>query len=195
MLRRSVLFAMLLATTAVACSRRQPPPPPVETVPDTAGQGARAAAEQARQDSIRAAQEAERLRAEREDSETARVRDVLQAMVFFDYDESSLRADAQETLGVKVAALRANPNVTLRIIGHADERGSIEYNLALGLRRANAVKDYLVGFGLAESRFTTDTMGEDRPLETGSNESAWARNRRGEFTITSGGERLVAPGG
>ena len=163
-------------------------------MPDTAGQGARAAAEQARQDSIRAAQEAERLRREREAEGAAAVRASLQEMVFFDYDESTLRADAQQTLATKVAILRANPSATLRIIGHADERGSIEYNLALGLRRANAVKDYLVGFGLAESRFTTDTMGEDRPLDSSSNESAWARNRRAEFTVTAGGDRLVAPG-
>lgn len=194
MLRRSVLFAMLLATPTVACSRRQPPPPVEQTMPDTAGQGARAAAEQARQDSIRAAQEAERLRREREEEASAAVRASLEEMVFFDYDESTLRADAQQTLATKVAVLRANPDATLRIIGHADERGSIEYNLALGLRRANAVKDYLVGFGLAESRFTTDTMGEDRPLDASSNESAWARNRRAEFTVTAGGDRLVAPG-
>jgi peptidoglycan-associated lipoprotein len=90
--------------------------------------------------------------------------------------------------------LRANPDVTLRITGHADERGSIEYNLALGLRRANAVKDYLTGFGLSGARFTTETMGEDRPLDPGSGESAWARNRRAEFTVTAGGEQLVAPG-
>jgi peptidoglycan-associated lipoprotein len=134
------------------------------------------------------------LRREQDETVAAGVRATLQEMVFFDYDESTLRADAQATLASKVTALRANPNVTLRIIGHADERGSIEYNLALGLRRANAVKDYLVGFGLPESRFTTDTMGEDRPLDSGSNESAWARNRRAEFTITAGGDRLVAPG-
>ena len=193
MLRRNVLVATLLATSVVACSRRQPPPPVEQTVPDTVGQGARAAAEQARQDSIRAAQEAERLRRERE-AASAGVRETLEEMVFFDYDESTLRADAQQTLAAKVAILRANPDATLRIIGHADERGSIEYNLALGLRRANAVKDYLVGFGLNESRFTTDTMGEDRPLDQGENESAWARNRRAEFTVTAGWDRLVAPG-
>ncbi|MHB1168108.1 MAG: OmpA family protein [Longimicrobiales bacterium] len=192
MLRRAMLVSMLVATVA-ACSSNEPPAEPIPpTLPDTAGEGARRAAEQARQDSIRRAEE-ERARREAE-AATARARSILEEMVFFDYDESNLRSDAQETLARKVAVLRANPNVTLRITGHADERGSIEYNLALGLRRANAVKDYLAGFGISESRFTTETMGEDRPLDRGSGESAWARNRRAEFGITGGGDRMTAPG-
>jgi len=145
MLRRVVLFSMLVAT-ASACSRNEPPAEPIPpTLPDTAGEGARRAAEQARQDSIRRAEE-ERAR---RDAEAARARSILEEMVFFDYDDSNLRPDAQEALARKVAVLRANPNVTLRITGHADERGSIEYNLALGLRRANSVRDYLTGFGIS----------------------------------------------
>jgi peptidoglycan-associated lipoprotein len=193
MLRRAVLFSLLVVTPALACSRRQPPEEPTPVLPDTAGEGQRAL-DQARQDSIRRAQEDERMRMEGAAAEAARVRGMLEEMIFFDYDDSDLRVDAQETLARKVAVLRANPDVTLRITGHADERGSIEYNLALGLRRANAVKDYLTGFGLSGARFTTETMGEDRPLDPGSGESAWARNRRAEFTVTAGGEQLVAPG-
>ncbi|MGH7444044.1 MAG: OmpA family protein [Longimicrobiales bacterium] len=194
MLRRAVLFSMLVMTAA-ACSQNEPPAEPQPPVlPDTAGEGARRAAEQARQDSIARAREEERMRGERAAAETARARATLEEMVFFDYDESELRADAQETLARKVTILRANPDVTLRITGHADERGSIEYNLALGLRRANAVSEYLSGFGISASRFTTETMGEDRPLDPGSNESAWARNRRGEFAITGGGDQLVTSG-
>jgi peptidoglycan-associated lipoprotein len=140
-----------------------------------------------REDSIRRAREAEAATAE----ETARARAILEEMVFFDYDESAIRADAQETLSQKITVLRSNPNVVLRITGHADERGSIEYNLALGLRRANSVRDYLVGFGLDASRFTTETMGEDQPLDPGTTEAAYARNRRSEFAITSGGEQLT----
>ena len=190
MLRRAVLFSMLVAT-ATACSRNEPPAEPIPpTLPDTAGEGARRAAEQARQDSIRRAEEARR----EAEAAAARARSILEEMVFFDYDDSNLRPDAQEALARKVAVLRANPNVTLRITGHADERGSIEYNLALGLRRANSVRDYLTGFGISASRFTTETMGEDRPLDPGSNESAWACNRRGEFSITGGADRLTAPG-
>jgi peptidoglycan-associated lipoprotein len=120
---------------------------------------------------------------------------VLEERVHFDYDDSSLRADAQEVLGRKVPILRANPDVRLRIEGHADERGSVEYNLALGMRRANSVRDYLAGFGIAAGRFETTSMGEDMPLDRGSNEAAWARNRRAEFTVTGGGSTLVMPGG
>jgi peptidoglycan-associated lipoprotein len=93
-----------------------------------------------------------------------------------------------------VPILRANPGVQIRIAGHADERGSVEYNLALGMRRANAVREYLAGFGIDVSRFDTVSMGEDMPLDPASTEAAWARNRRAEFTVTGGGATLVLPG-
>jgi peptidoglycan-associated lipoprotein len=115
-------------------------------------------------------------------------------MVFFDYDRSEIRADQQQTLTQKVAVLRANPNVALRIGGHADERGSVEYNLALGMRRAESVRQYLSGFGIDDSRLSTETFGEDRPLDPGQSEAAYARNRRAEFNITRGAENLVMPG-
>jgi peptidoglycan-associated lipoprotein len=111
-------------------------------------------------------------------------------MVFFDYDESRIRTDAEQTLQRKIPLLRTNANVVLAITGHADERGSNEYNLALGLRRANAVRDFLSGFGIDASRINTDTMGEDRPLEMGTTEAAYARNRRAEFVVTRGAEDL-----
>jgi peptidoglycan-associated lipoprotein len=192
--RRVVLSMLLVVLSATACSRRQPPPQVMP--PDTVGQGQRAldALEQARQDSIRRA-DAERARLAGEAEErNARVRAILEEMVFFDFDESTIRADAQETLTRKVAVLRANPNVALRIDGHADERGSVEYNHALGMRRANAVREYLRGFGIDASRLDIMSFGEDRPLDPRSNETAWARNRRGEFQVTRGGDDLVEPG-
>jgi peptidoglycan-associated lipoprotein len=84
--------------------------------------------------------------------------------------------------------------VALRISGHADERGSVEYNLALGMRRAESIRQYLAGFGIDPSRLSTETLGEDRPLDPSGTEAAFARNRRAEFTITRGGENLVMPG-
>jgi peptidoglycan-associated lipoprotein len=194
---RRVLLGLILITVALsACSRRQPEA--VTPMPaDTAGEGARRAAEleRMRQDSIaRARADAEALERQRAE-EVARIRAILEERVHFDYDESSLRADAQEALGRKVPILRANPGVRLRIEGHADERGSVEYNLALGMRRANAVRDYLTGFGMEAARFEVTSMGEDMPLDRASNEAAWARNRRAEFTVTAGGANLVAPGG
>jgi peptidoglycan-associated lipoprotein len=197
MIRRLLLVLFLIAVPLSACSRRQPPE--VAPVPaDTVGEGARRAAEleRMRQDSIARARAATDADEQRRLAEvTARARAVLEEMVHFDYDESNLRADAQEALGRKVPILRANPNVRLRVAGHADERGSVEYNLALGMRRANAVRDYLAGFGIDASRFETTSMGEDMPLDRGSNESAWARNRRAEFTVTAGGAVITMPGG
>lgn len=197
MLRQLVLASVLIAVPLTACSRRQPPPPPQPQMPDTAGEGARRAAaerERMRQDSIAranaAAEAARRAAAEA----TARARAILEEVVRFDYDESTIRDDAKEALGRKVPILRANPNVRIQIAGHADERGSVEYNLALGMRRATAVRDYLAGFGLDANRFSLQSYGEDRPADPGSNEQAWARNRRAEFMITAGGDIIVMPG-
>jgi peptidoglycan-associated lipoprotein len=188
---------VILVTVALgACSRRQPPEQAV-LVPDTAGEGARRAAEleRLRQDSIARARAGVDTDAQRRAGEaTARARAILEETVHFDYDESSIRADAQEALARKVPILRSNPNVQLRIAGHADERGSVEYNLALGMRRANAVCDYLAGFGVDVGRFETVSMGEDMPLDPRSNEQAWARNRRAEFTVVAGGATLIMPG-
>ncbi|CAN5740248.1 hypothetical protein BH23GEM10_BH23GEM10_11020 [soil metagenome] len=196
--RRLLLAVVLIALPLSACSRRQPPAEVVPTQqPDTAGEGARRVRdlEQQRQDSIARANAS--LADERRAAEeaVARVRAILEERVHFDYDESNLRTDAAEALGRKVPILRANPGVRMRIVGHADERGSVEYNLALGMRRANAVRDYLAGFGIDASRFEIGSMGEDIPLDRGSNEAAWTRNRRAEFTVTAGGSTLVMPGG
>jgi peptidoglycan-associated lipoprotein len=195
--RHVVLTLILVALSTAACSRRQPPPPPSAAAPDTAGQGQRAldaARERARQDSIARAN-AERDRLGRDAVERdARVRAILEEMVFFEYDQSALRSDSQQALARKVAVLRANPGLALTIAGHADERGSVEYNQALGMRRASSVRDYMAGFGIDPSRLEITSYGEDRPLDAGSNEAAWARNRRAEFTILRGGTNLIEPG-
>lgn len=119
-------------------------------------------------------------------AERAARRAVIEEVVFFDYDRSDIRLDAAETLSRKLPVLREDPTTRVRIDGHADERGSVEYNLALGMRRAQSVKNYLAGFGLDPSRFDTNTLGEDRPLDAGKTEAAYARNRRAEFNITGG---------
>jgi peptidoglycan-associated lipoprotein len=117
-------------------------------------------------------------------------RAALTATVHFDYDQADLRAEDRAILDAKVPVLQANPGVTIRIQGHTDERGSDEYNLALGQRRAASVKRYLVDHGIAESRMQTITYGEERPVAQGSDESAYAQNRRAEFEIMSGGQNL-----
>lgn len=167
-----ILAVLVLVGLTGACSRKQapeqappPPPPPVQQQP--------------------AAQPATNGAADR-DAEARRLAAILEQIVHFDYDESSIRADAQELLAAKVPVLRSNSAVRIRIEGHADERGSVEYNLALGMRRANAVRDYLAGFGVDASRMDAQSFGEDRPMTTGATESAWAQNRRAEFRVTAG---------
>jgi len=104
--------------------------------------------------------------------------------VFFDYDKFALRADAKGTLDKQAAWLKKYPTYKMTIEGHADERGTREYNLALGERRANAVKDYLIGAGVAKDRVKTISYGKERPVALGSNEAAWSQNRRGVTVLS-----------
>ncbi|MGD8810095.1 MAG: peptidoglycan-associated lipoprotein Pal [Gammaproteobacteria bacterium] len=108
--------------------------------------------------------------------------------VFFDFDKSTLTGKAQETLNKQAAWLSRVPTATVLIEGHCDERGTREYNLALGERRATAVKDYLISKGVSASRIKTISYGKERPAVLGSNEWAWSQNRRGVTTITGGAE-------
>ncbi|MFQ5900241.1 MAG: peptidoglycan-associated lipoprotein Pal [Thermodesulfobacteriota bacterium] len=104
--------------------------------------------------------------------------------VFFDYDMHSIRGDARETLKRNAKWLRNHPTAKVRIEGHADERGSNEYNLALGERRARSVEEYLKSLGL-EGRFRTLSYGEEKPSCDEHSEGCWSRNRRAEFIIVS----------
>ncbi len=106
--------------------------------------------------------------------------------VFFGFDKYSLNPDARKTLEKQAAWLKKYPSVTISTEGHADERGTREYNLALGDRRANSVKDYLTALGIAPGRVKTISYGKERPVALGSNEAAWSQNRRG-VTVVSGG--------
>ncbi len=98
--------------------------------------------------------------------------------VFFAYDSSDLDSDALELLQDQVAWLKQHGNVTVTVEGHCDERGTREYNLALGEKRAQAVKNYLVGLGIDPDRVSTISYGKERPAVVGSNDGAWAQNRR-----------------
>lgn len=196
MIVRRFFVSVFAATLLVGACGGDPPPPPPPPMPDqdslqryndsvaAAAEAARLAAEE---EAARRAAEAERERAVRE------ARATLEEMVFFDYDMSEIRDDAASALREKVDILRGSPAVQLRIEGHADERGSTEYNMALGNRRAESIRQFLVGFGLAENRFEIVSFGEGRPLQQGSNEAAWARNRRGQFVITAGANAINPP--
>ena len=98
--------------------------------------------------------------------------------VFFATNESVLTTASRETLRKQASWLRKNPEITVVLEGHADERGTREYNLALGERRANAAKDYLMTYGISSSRISVISYGKERPVDSGSNPLAWSKNRR-----------------
>ena len=98
--------------------------------------------------------------------------------VFFATNESILTTKARETLRKQAAWLRENPSVNVVVEGHADERGTREYNLALGERRANAAKDYLMTYGISADRISVISYGKERPVDSGSNPLSWSKNRR-----------------
>ncbi|MGF1551256.1 MAG: peptidoglycan-associated lipoprotein Pal [Paracoccaceae bacterium] len=111
---------------------------------------------------------------------------VIGDRVFFATDATALNPEAERVLTGQAEWLRANPGVSARIEGHADERGTREYNLALGARRAEAVRTYLIAEGVDANRLDTVTFGKERPVSTCSNESCWSENRRG-VTVLAGG--------
>ncbi|HSW31949.1 MAG TPA: peptidoglycan-associated lipoprotein Pal [Longimicrobiales bacterium] len=196
MILRRFVAPVLAATLLVAACKKEAPPPPAPTGPSEEELARR------RADSIAAvrsaAEAAARERAEAEaraarERAAAAARVTLEELVFFDYDKADIRDDAAAVLRRKADVLRASPQVQMRIEGHADERGSTEYNLALGNSRAEAVRQFLAGFGLAADRFSIISYGEERPLENRSDESAWSRNRRAQFDITAGANAINPP--
>jgi peptidoglycan-associated lipoprotein len=114
-------------------------------------------------------------------------------VIHFDYDQDLVKPEDRPILDRKAEIMKANTGVRIRISGHADSRGSDEYNLVLGNKRALAARQYLIGRGIDGGRIDVTSFGEERPVDPAENEAAWARNRRAEFEIIAGGDRLVAP--
>jgi peptidoglycan-associated lipoprotein len=104
---------------------------------------------------------------------------------FFDYDKADIRADSRDVLAANATWLKKYPKVQFTIEGHADERGTAQYNLALGDRRANAAKDYLVSLGVDASRIKTVSYGKERPFASEHDEDSWQKNRRAHFVVTA----------
>lgn len=195
-IHRGIVLALVSVVGLAAC-RRTPETvaTPADTTPPAPAETCDAACRQRAADSIAA----ENARREREAADAAardraaaatRARAALEAAIFFDYDAAEIRGDAKAALDAKLPILRANAGVQIRISGHADERGSDQYNDALGQRRAAAAKRYLTDNGIDGARISIVSYGEQRPATTGADESAWSRNRRAEFEITAG---TVAP--
>ncbi len=193
-MKKLPLFLIALAgLSAVACGKKIKPmtPAPVSTA---AADSIERARQQALEDSLRAVRERE-LERERErqrveaELATAREAEAVAAItgtVYFEYDRSDLSPEARAALDAKVPALLARPAFRIQITGHTDERGSSEYNLALGLRRAAELKAYLVANGIDAARIDISSMGEERPAAQGTGEAVWALNRRAEFVQATG---------
>ncbi len=212
MLNRSfvVLAVAGIALGAAACRPPAPEVAPTPTVNQDSIDAANAerarreaeerAARERREAEERAAREraAAEERARREAEERARAamaaaRAAFATAIYFELDKAELTSEARAVLDAKLPLLRANANVRIRIAGHADDRGSDEYNLALSQRRAAAAKRYLVDQGIPADRIDVAGFGEERPAAQGSGEDAWSKNRRDEFEIIVGGETLRLP--
>src|SRR5215217_6127787 len=191
--RTAVLRLALLSVVGLDACRRKvvQAPVPVATGNDAQRQADSLAALRAKQraDSIAAAEAAVRSAAE-QGSVASELAAVLTQKVYFDYDQDVLRDDARAVLDAKVPILLANPNVSVAITGHTDERGTAEYNLALGQRRAAQIKRYLTSRGVTDERLTTQSMGDSQPAAEGTDESAYQQNRRAEFQPTGAGSLM-----
>jgi peptidoglycan-associated lipoprotein len=184
----ALMLAMLLVLP-VSCAKKKvtmeaEPMEEERVVEDTAAQQAAEAEAARREAEMAKMSEADR---QREESammaEEARMRAFVEENIHFDFDKYVLTSKAMMILDEKASYLREHPAVRVLIEGHCDNRGSNEYNLALGDRRANSAKNYLVKSGVAESRITTISYGEEQPLCTENTESCWWKNRRDQFQV------------
>jgi peptidoglycan-associated lipoprotein len=194
MKRKLIIVALLLIIPAmlftVSCAKKT-----VATEPTTDTSAADEAARKAaleKQAMERQRLEEERLAAERADQlkREAMEREMMMSKnsflnenIHFDFDSAVLNYQAQELLKQKAAWLRANPSENVVIEGHCDERGTNAYNLALGERRAESARSFLINLGISGARLTTISYGEEKPLDPGHNEEAWAKNRRDAFVL------------
>ena len=177
----AVVLTLACAGLMFACKSAPTVEPPVTSPP--AFESAPAAAEKVDETAgfREATPEAETVReSDASLSEKLNAQGVLKH-VHFDFDKFDLRPDAVRSLGDNAARIREYAQFRVRVEGHCDERGTVEYNLALGEKRARAARDYLVSLGIPARRFTVISYGKERPMDPGHNEDAWALNRRAEF--------------
>lgn len=192
-----MMLTMLLVVPAmlftVSCAKKSVVAEPAATETMAADEEAARQTEMEKQEMERQRQmEEERLAAERDEQLKAEAmeREMMMAKnrflnenVYFDFDSATLDYQAQELLKQKAAWLRDSSDASIVIEGHCDERGTNAYNLALGERRAESAKDFLENLGIAGTRMTTISYGEEKPIDMGNNEEAWAKNRRAAFVL------------
>ena len=176
----AIMLAMLLAL-GVSCAKKQVTTQEMAAEEGAAQQSAEDEAARREAEEMRRAREARQREQAASMSEEARRAAFEDEHIHFDFDKYVLTPRAMMILNDKAAYLSEHPGVRVLVEGHADERGSNEYNLALGDRRANSAKNYLVKSGVAVSRITTISYGEEQPLCRQQHESCWSRNRRGVF--------------
>lgn len=176
-----MMLALVLAFGA-GCAKK-----PVDSTGISAEEAARLAEEERLREEARLREQQlaeERLARERQQARLAELTQQLTAtMIHFDFDSFALRPEARTVLQRKAELLKDNPDVKLLIEGHCDERGTAEYNLALGERRARAAYEFLVLLGVSPNRLQIVSYGKERPLDPASNETAWALNRRAQFKL------------
>ena len=184
----AVLVALLLAASMSACAKKKPPvarpiPPPPAGAADTTAERPPAPPEPVQETPVPPEPLA---------SDPLKTIDIDQINkdspfqpVFYAFDSAEIVGDAQKALNANAEILRKYPTWVITIEGHSDERGTAEYNLALGERRAAAARTYLVSLGIPADRLKTVSYGKEFPFDPGHDESAWAKNRRAHFVVTS----------
>lgn len=182
-MRKNVWLALLMVMIVpvmlltVSCAKKQ-----VESTPEEPA--VQEPASQVDEDAERAAEEA-RMKAQRmRDEADAMAREAfVNEDIYFDFDSAVVTPDAQILLRSKAAFMRNFPDAMVEIEGHCDERGTDAYNMALGERRAEAAKSFMVNMGIDAGKISTISYGEERPIDPGHNEAAWSKNRRGHFVL------------
>jgi peptidoglycan-associated lipoprotein len=182
-MKKTALILLSAATLASlgACGKKPQPQPPVPPAPIVPEAPPPAPPPPARTEAPAQVDEYARLRAmSAEEIEKSG----LLAEIYFDLDKAEIRDADRETLTKNAAALKRFDFLRITVEGHCDERGTVEYNLALGEKRARAARDYLANLGIAAPRLRTTSYGKERPLDPASNEAAWAANRRAHFNVS-----------
>jgi peptidoglycan-associated lipoprotein len=193
MSRRSRLSSLLILAGAVAVACAKTPAPAPAPAPAA---GPTVDSSRIRDSLANAKRMADSAAAERERqaAAVAAARSALVAKIFFDYDKSDITDQGKAILDAKVPILNTNPGIRIRVEGNCDRRGSDEYNLALGQRRAAAAKRYLTDHGIDAGRIDIISYGAERPVAEGDTEDAYSQNRRDEFAIVAGGDNLKVAG-
>ncbi len=195
-MRLHLAAASLAACALAACASAPPAVSPAATTPAPVAAFTAAPAAPSRANANSAADEAAARAARdasRRKSEADADRTTLASVLYFEYDRDELRAETASALEQVADVLRRRPQLAIRLNGHADERGSDEYNLALGQRRAAVAKRWLVDHGIDAERVAITSFGRERPVCTENVEACWQRNRRDEVMVTRGDDLIVGP--